>query len=196
MANIIHLTNLDKKNVWKVVKNLKSELSLDLECRLSPDLLLYDDKMSQVNLLEDQLGIESTEVRFENIGRENLKTAAEIYIYLNTCPDSLKPWFLFYHDLFHDQEPNQIILTLNRMMKSRRTSENENFLNIAKTVFKEASTILSLKYEEIQSLNPGTRKINLKKNHEKIEFLGTGFIQFLHYYSLNNFLHIFQAWPL
>ena len=196
MANIIHLTNLDKKNVWKVVKNLKSELSLDLECRLSPDLLLYDDKMSQVNLLEDQLGIESTEVRFENIGRENLKTAAEIYIYLNTCPDSLKPWFLFYHDLFHDQEPNQIILTLNRMMKSRRTSENENFLNIAKTVFKEASTLLSLKYEEIQSLNPGTRKINLKKNHEKIEFLGTGFIQFLHYYSLNNFLHIFQAWPL
>ena len=196
MANIIHLTNLDKKNVWKVVKNLKSELSLDLECRLSPDLLLYDDKMSQVNLLEDQLGIESTEVRFENIGRENLKTAAEIYIYLNTCPDSLKPWFLFYHDLFHDQEPNQIILTLNRMMKSRRTSENENFLNIAKTVFKEASTILSLKYEEIQSLNPGTRKINLKKNHEKIEFLGTGFIQFLHYYSLNNFLHICQAWPL
>ena len=191
MANIIHLTNLDKKNVWKVVKNLKSELSLDLECRLSPDLLLYDDKMSQVNLLEDQLGIESTEVRFENIGRENLKTAAEIYIYLNTCPDSLKPWFLFYHDLFHDQEPNQIILTLNRMMKSRRTSENENFLNIAKTVFKEASTLLSLKYEEIQSLNPGTRKINLKKNHEKIEFLGTGFIQFLHYYSLNNFLHIF-----
>ena len=196
MANIIHLTNLDKKNVWKVVKNLKSELSLDLECRLSPDLLLYDDKMSQVNLLEDQLGIESTEVRFENIGRENLKTAAEIYIYLNTCPDSLKPWFLFYHDLFHDQEPNQIILTLNRMMKSRRTSENENFLNIAKTVFKEASTLLSLKYEEIQSLNPGTRKINLKKNHEKIEFLGTGFIQFLHYYSLNNFLHICQAWPL
>ena len=178
------------------MKNLKSELSLDLECRLSPDLLLYDDKMSQVNLLEDQLGIESTEVRFENIGRENLKTAAQIYIYLNTCPDSLKPWFLFYHDLFHDQEPNQIILTLNRMMKSRRTSENENFLNIAKTVFKKASTLLSLKYEEIQSLNPGTRKINLKKNHEKIEFLETGFIQFLHYYSLNNFLHIFQAWPL
>ena len=184
------------ENVWKVVKNIKSEFSLDLECRLSPDLLLYDDKMSQVNLLEDQLGIESTEVRFENIGRENLKTAAEIYIYLNTCPDSLKPWFLFYHDLFHDQEPNQIILTLNRMMKSRRTSENENFLNIAKTVFKEASTLLSLKYEEIQSLNPGTRKINLKKNHEKIEFLETGFIQFLHYYSLNNFPHIFQAWPL
>ena len=196
MANIIHLTNLDKKNVWKVVKNLKSELSLDLECRLSPDLLLYDDKMSQVNLLEDQLGIESTEVRFENIGRENLKTAAEIYIYLNTCPDSLKPWFSFYKDLFHDQDPNLIILTLNRMMKSRITSENENFLNIAKTVFKEASTLLSLKYEEIQSLNPGTRKINLKKNHEKIEFLGTGFIQFLHYYSLNNFLHICQAWPL
>ena len=178
------------------MKNLKSELSLDLECRLSPDLLLYDDKMSQVNLLEDQLGIESTEVRFENIGRENLKTAAQIYIYLNTCPDSLKPWFLFYHDLFHDQEPNQIILTLNRMMKSRRTSENENFLNIAKTVFKEASTLLSLKYEEIQSLNPGTRKINLKKNHEKIEFLETGFIQFLHYYSLKIFFHIFQAWPL
>ena len=76
------------------MKNIKTELSLDLECRLSPDLLLYDDKMSQVNLLEDQLGIQSTEVKFENIGRENLKTAAEIYIYLNTCPDSLKPWFL------------------------------------------------------------------------------------------------------
>ena len=170
------MTKLNRENIWKVVKNIKTELSLDLECRLSPDLLLYDDKMSQVNLLENQLGIQSTEVKFENIGRENLKTAAEIYIYLNTCPDSLKPWFLFYQDLFHNQSPNQIILTLNRMMKSRRTSQNENFLKIAKTIFKEASTLLSLKYEEIQNLIPGTRNMNLKKNHGSTEFLEAGLI--------------------
>ena len=133
------------------MKNLKSELSLDLECRLSPDLLLYDDKMSQVNLLEDQLGIESTEVRFENIGRENLKTAAEIYIYLNTCPDSLKPWFLFYHDLFHDQEPNQIILTLNRMMKSTAPENKGNKL-LVKKLFQRMGKILPLKHVEIQRI--------------------------------------------
>ena len=178
------MSNFDVKNIWKIVKSIKSELSFDIECRLGPEHLLYDDKVPQENLLLDHLGIKSTELRFERIGEENLRTAAEIFIYLNTCPESLKSWFLFYQDLFYNQSPNQIILTLNRMMKSKRTSETENFLNIAETVFKEASTLLSLKYEEIQSLNPGTRKINLKKNHEKIEFLETGFIQFLHYYTI------------
>ena len=176
---MIHMSNFDVKNIWKIVKSIKSELSFDIECRLGPEHLLYDDKVPQENLLLDHLGIKSTELRFEKIGEENLRTAAEIFIYLNTCPESLKSWFLFYQDLFYNKSPNQIILTLNRMMKSKRTSETENFLLIAETVFKKASTLLSLKYEEIQSLNPGTRKINLKKNHEKIEFLETGFIQLL-----------------
>ena len=167
MANIIHLTNLDKKNVWKVVKNLKSELSLDLECRLSPDLLLYDDKMSQVNLLEDQLGIESTEVRFENIGRENLKTAAEIYIYLNTCPDSLKPWFSFYKDLFHDQAPNQIILTLNRMMKSKGTEVKDGNIRAAK-LMEKITNKLSLHYKDIQRLAQPNHMKSVTDKHKTV----------------------------
>ena len=66
------MTNFDVKNVWKIVKSIKSELSLDIECRLGPEHLLYDDKVPQENLLLDYLGIKSTELRFERIGEENL----------------------------------------------------------------------------------------------------------------------------
>ena len=51
------MTNFDVKIFWNIVKSIKSELSLDIECRLGPEHLLYDDKVPQENLLLDHLGM-------------------------------------------------------------------------------------------------------------------------------------------
>ena len=91
-----------------------------------------------------------------------------MFIYLNICPfdDSLdeflsdesqkarKLWFnswtSFYTDLF-TQPADQVILTLNRMMKTKTSQDKHGRLRAVK-LLKRITSLLSLQYEEIQGL--------------------------------------------
>ena len=64
----------------------------------------------------------------------------------------MKPWILFYKQIFKNYSPDQIILTLNRIMKSIDTPQNTHFNIIAKKIFKKLTILLSLQYEDIQSM--------------------------------------------
>ena len=81
---------------------------------------------------------------------EELKTAAEMFLYLNTCPDSswFKSWSLFYKDLFLTQPADKIILTLNRMVKTETSDDKDGKLR-AKKLLQRAAQLLSLQYEDI-----------------------------------------------
>ena len=137
------------------------------EYEYQPNFTLYEVKYesmliavveNQVAALEDHLSVKSSEVRFENIAAENLKTAAEMFMYLNTCPgnDSLKNWFrswsLFYDDLFKAHNIDHIILTMNRIIKSNLPPNKDAKVG---SVLKRTAKLLSLKLGKIQSLLPG-----------------------------------------
>ena len=79
---------------------------------------------------------------FKNMTAEDLKTAAEIFIYMNTCPmkNWFGPWYLLYNNLFKMKSPDIIIATLNRLMKSK----NKEFFNNNKKLLKRAKTLFSL----------------------------------------------------
>ena len=101
-------------------------------------------KSSRWETVEQKLQIESSEQIIETLTNDELKTAAELFVYLNMCPGTIKPWIKFYKDLFQTQSPDQIILTLNRLMKGTRTPQNEyfhnlgeKFLNRVKSLFPE-----------------------------------------------------------
>ena len=57
--------------------------------------------------------------KLENMTAKTLKTAAEMYIFLNTCPGTeatrywFQTWYHFYEKLFHNESPSKVILTLN-----------------------------------------------------------------------------------
>ena len=121
----------------KTVKTLKYKTSLFLRCDGSNNLLTGDNMWSQVKAMEQKLQIESSELKNETLTNEELKTAAEMFLYLTMCPNDIKPWLRFYKNLFQTQTPNQIILTLNRIMKGTKTktAETEKFANIAETLF-------------------------------------------------------------
>ena len=108
--------------------------------------------------MEQKLQIESSEQIDESLTIDELKTAAEMFLYLNTCPDSswFKSWTLFYKDLFLSQSADQIILTLNRMMKTKttETSQDNDGKVRAKKLMKRVKSLMILKYEEIQDLRP------------------------------------------
>ena len=96
-ANIFNSRNVD--NIQRAVKTLKFETSLDLSCdhtiMLSGDVIL-----SRVKAVEQKLQIESSEQIDETLTNEELQTAAELFLYLIICPDTIKPWHLFYKDIF------------------------------------------------------------------------------------------------
>ena len=81
-GNLLKLTNLSKDRMWKVVKGVKLETNLDAACTAQDS----NAQMSQVKAVEQKLQIKSSEQKFDNLTDENLKMAAEMCIYLITCP--------------------------------------------------------------------------------------------------------------
>ena len=153
--DISRFTNIFQlNNIHNVVKIVKSQQSLRLSCD-SEDILLQDGGwLVQVEELEKMLQIESSEYINETLSNEELKTAAEMFLYLVACPSKLlKSWSSFYTDLFLTQPPDQIILTLNRMMKTD-TSHDKDAKVRAEKLLKRSKSLMSLKYKEIQSLRP------------------------------------------
>lgn len=145
--------------IWNIVKRVKLETSHEKNCNKDG---LFSFKASQVTAIENYLQMKPSYIIMKNITRENLKTAAEMFIYLCTCPGNngewkmenwFKSWYTFYSYLFQKQSTYQIILTLNRMMKSSLPQNKDGKL-MAETIFKKLSPLLSLKYEEIQSMLP------------------------------------------
>ena len=160
-ANILKITNTSIPTIWKVVKKIKVHLKWDQSCRSDG---LYNGKDENIKTLEKELGIVSSQTVFQNLTKSKLKAAAEMYIYLNTCPYSkayygankawFRSWYNFYKDLFSTQPVDIIILTLNRIMNSK-LSQYKDTQEWNERLFNGSSKILSLKYQAIQNMFPG-----------------------------------------
>ena len=160
------------------MKNLKGEQSHDKRCNgdiYGSDGLLYNDEWGDKNnvwgdmmiAVEQQLGFQSSELALTNMTHGALNIAVKIFFYLYSCPGQVAPeakppemqrwfqsWFQFYKDLFKTKSQDDIILTLNRMMKSN--INNYKNIQMNQKLFIKTSTLLKLKYEEIQkSLSGG-----------------------------------------
>ena len=117
-----------------------------------------------VTQVEQMLELQSSELRFENMTAENLEIAANMFIYLLTCPfyniDNVydEKWFksrdMFYKDLFNkNTSPDIILLTLNRMMKVTNENKNKRYgKQRDKKLLKRIADYLSLKHGTIRSL--------------------------------------------
>ena len=104
--------------IWSVLKKVKSDLRFE-KCPTGAPADVFDelqnprglfkmgDMLQQMEKVECDLDITSTDETMENMTAENLKKAAEMFLYLNSCPDPLKSWFLFYINLFERKSPDQ-----------------------------------------------------------------------------------------
>ena len=135
-ANIFDVNSGSDDNIQNAVKTVKSETFLDLSCDYYNINLNDDGPLSQVMAVEQKLQIKSSEQINESLTNKKLETAGEMFLYLIMCPYSIKPWLVFYKDLFQTQSPDQIILTLNRLMKATKTPQTDHFAKIAETLYK------------------------------------------------------------
>ena len=126
--------------MWALVKKIKLETSLEKTCNIDKDdgvpyQGIYSgesDRVAQIEAVEHDLGVKSSELRFENLTANDLTTAAEMFIYLIICPhtNSQKQWFktwsIFYNDLYISHTTDMIILTRNRILKTMPENHRAN----------------------------------------------------------------------
>ena len=84
-------------------------------------------------------------IDFKNMTDADYELVAKTYLKLVTCPS--EPWMYFYEELFEKKSVNQIVLTLNRMLKGSRTEENRILKDIANKLFNKVASLLHLKYQ-------------------------------------------------
>ena len=101
----------------------------------------------------------SFELKFPNMSNQNLKLAADKFIYLTFCPGTLNQWLVFYKDLFETKSLSQILMTLNRIIKMTKENQMSDFLNafdyfhkFAKLIFKRVASSLQ-QNKEYSSIN-------------------------------------------
>ena len=107
-----------------------------------------------ISLLRGQiLQIKVSESRFANITDEEFKTAADVFVFFNTCAESWGKWFAFYTDLFQTKPADQIVLTLNRLLKSGDDNKpNRKDLKIVlRKILQKITTLLPKTNRDIRS---------------------------------------------
>ena len=164
-ANIFKLDRVSVDNIQSAVKTVKTRtnLSANAKCNTYNTLLSADDMLSQVKAVELELIIESYNQINKTLTKEELQTAGQMFLYLNTCPyqnvDWIRRWRWFYDYLFLTQPTDQIILSLNRMMKTK-TPEDMDATVRAEKLLKRTSSLIGLSFEKIQTLLPGKNPRN------------------------------------
>ena len=173
--------------MWSVVRKIKAESSVDENCGVNG---LYEDMiLKQLKMVEHELQYNSSDEILEDITASDLKISAEMYIFLNICPHGdyatwFKTWYSFYTDLFKTQSPDEIILTLNRMTKINAAQTKDGNVMMAEKLLKEATSLMTLKYQEIKSLLPEAQRRNSQsqdKNHDLMIKDGTYALPLFHH---------------
>ena len=146
------MDQFDLEKVWNIIRKLKTEY-VSNSC--SKGFFLDSEAINthfQIEF-EQQFMMNYSQNLFinMNITETDIMHSAEMFIYLNFCPESVKPWILFYNDLFKNEPPNKIILTLNRILKGKKNGMQA----IATKLFTKLEEQFGLHFRQIQNLING-----------------------------------------
>ena len=153
------MAQLNMKKVWKTVKNIRRKFvseNIDPKCLDHGDpTFLFSNYMKDNNdILAKKLKLNTTTTPNDNVTYETLKTAGEMFIYLNYCPDRL--WPLMEH-ILNNEKPKDIILALISIKKYPKVSTKESSEKIMRKVLERMNL---LQYENFQIITKGKCYVN------------------------------------
>ena len=116
-------TKHDQEKVWSIVKRTRLSFLTEQsypDCQDDDTLLTNTNIQNNINSLAGELELNTTSTPDINVLKRTLKTAAEMFTYLNYCPPKL---ISFSKHVFQTGTPREIILALTSAIK---TSQNVN----------------------------------------------------------------------
>ena len=154
---MVKLSNLSDTNMWKIMKKIKTETSIYQACT-KEGLYEYDNILNQMVEVGIRLKMVMSVDRLENMEPDELKKAAEMFLYINACPDpffeqnTFMAFLKFYPDLFAKKSPDLILLTLNRIKK---TSNSQYAKDLKKLLICFVKNMKNLRSQKVRIFNWG-----------------------------------------
>ena len=152
---MLHITELDVENVWKLVKKVRkaflSQHNNPAEIMIADDILLKSQYIfDNVDNLEKELKLVNTSNSpNENVSYKTLQNAGEIFTYLNFCPPKEQLLITY---ILKNETPKEIILGLINFKNHPKISVRESTRKILLKVM-EAFKLDT--YEKIQIVTKG-----------------------------------------
>ena len=148
------LNNINDDDLWNILKKVKLENLSKKVCKNGQiDFNGAISVRSEVNQVMNMSGTYSTKsYQYGNMTDAIMERAANMFMYLIYCPDDTKAWIFFYTDLFKNQPVDRIVLTLNRILKSKTSQKKDTFKVIARKLYTKITTILSFKSKDNQNM--------------------------------------------
>ena len=103
-----------------------------------------------------------------NFPKEKLESLSEMFLYLHSCPGHLKAWVTFYNNLFGKKPPDEIVLTLNRILKSKKWPLTKDSKVIAKKLLDKVTTLFSLKYKSNNKTMENNHPVHFLNKDKKL----------------------------
>ena len=130
----------DQKNVWKIVEKIrKSFLSQlkDRKCQSDATLLSDSYIKNNIDVVEEKLKLSVGITPKESVSDETLQFAANLFTYLNYCPNKD---FHVLLSIIKSESAKNIFLALTSMMKTSQNAGQKSSIKI----FTKAMEILKL----------------------------------------------------
>ena len=165
-ANMLVISNHSLTDIWNILKEIKYTISVDKVCKN----YLYENSEihSILTTFEKTLNVKSSKIILGNMTDTTLKTAAEMFLYVNSCTYLLTPWLSFCKNLFENESSSTILLSLNRVLKVGDTRENRDLKIVVKKLLHKSNSLFSIKYGKSKGMSGTNLKyLYLKKKIKK-----------------------------
>ena len=128
---MLHFEQVQQDSFWNFMREIRVMnvfTQEDIECSKDSNCILFTEKMLKKNnfMMETKLGMTSNYKILENVKKETLQLAAEMFTYLNFCPKKLDS-VLMYQQIFKKASAKDILLALNSIRR-KSTSFDKNIV--------------------------------------------------------------------
>ena len=151
-----------QEKAWEMVKDARND---DYYSKIQKcDQYKYDEFDSSIFLPIHQIKSNSDSMatfmtgnisnKAQNIPRENIDLAGEMFVFLNSCPS---PLFSFYKHIFHKRSTTEMLIALTQQKKRALTSKSQD---IADILFKKLESNLGFHYNKPSELLKWKEKVS------------------------------------
>ena len=192
-ARLISMTTLEHKSIWDIIRKIRYGLVIDYSsvlstssCITSVSSTLFSDDILALNieLIEKELDLNTTDDFNDKVSNETLEIAGEMFIYLNLCPKFMWRWINLYVDLLQNSPPDIIVQTLNRILYQAKKNNDKSVFNITKSLFIKITKKLSLDETYSKLTHKNQSKVNSFSIHTQ-NLKGKPSILFLFSYNID-----------
>lgn len=158
MVNILYTAEEEKENIWKIIRKIRKnyllayveveKLQWGKRCDDFIPKFLVQDHMDKI---EKDLNMNISINLHENIEKETLDLAAQMFIYINFCPD--ENYLLFLKDLFKKDSLQNMLLSLSSIKKTTQNAVKKSSSLILNMLLRKFSLCHFKRINELTLVN-------------------------------------------